>query len=73
MHDGLSLEYLASLEHNNRINDPDLTRRAQLQRELTLMAGTGGPSARVALAGIGLVFSRIGRVFSAPRPVAGQA
>jgi hypothetical protein len=72
MNDGLSLEYRAILEHKHRIGDPDLTRRAQLQRELTLMAKTGGPP-RLTLAGIGLAFSRIGRVFSAPRPMTGQA
>jgi hypothetical protein len=73
MYDGLHLEYRAKMEYDNRINDPNLTRRAQVHRELAMMTRTGNQPGRTVVARIGLVFSRIGNVFSAPRPVANQA
>jgi hypothetical protein len=72
MYDG-QIEFLATIEHANRINDPHLTRRAQIGRELALIAGAdvrhaGGPLLRLNQA-----LGRIGALFALPRPAAERA
>ena len=73
MDDGLTLEYLVKIEHTNHIREPRLSRRAQLERELTLMAGADGRTGSGVLPRISLALGRIGGLFAMPRTTAGQA
>ena len=73
MNDALTLEYIATIEHGNRIREPELSRTAQIHRELTLATRADSTPDGNILASIGLMFSRIGRAFSGTRPLAGKA
>ena len=73
MYDGLTLEYLAKLEHANRIGDPSLSRRAQIGRDLALLSLTDEPSGRGILPRVNLAIGRIGALFAMPRGTVGQA